>query len=774
MRYSDLIEDPSGGQFGGYNPSMNEYARRSIRQARDQQLMREILLEDQRAIMQSELIQSNLGNSGPMGESGRLGVSSLINSRMMSGLMGGSRLDMFAGMNTGFSNSGTIRLRGSTNGVGEFYGSGGMMAEFSKQVMDETEKYFFNPMGGNRLHRTKGLNRSDFGKLMAEFGASGAMSGWGEYEQVDDGVGGSVMKVSQDTIDKSTKLMSQGAEVISQLKDIVGDQSMGDLINAMNSLAGGTISSVEKLQVVKKRLDTIKNLASQSGSSAEAFLSMHAQHAAAFRSAGYGSAAAATMGMLSTTRTAGMLGSLTEAQGYASSQGYNIPDMTDAVAAENVKDVAALTSENPQINAMLYAINSSNRLTPEQRKALKDKIRKGISGATSATEIRDVVGRLEGEVFGATGGSAYTWTQVAGGNLEAGLTTDDLNMTSEMSQEVMDRRAQGQFLQAMAMTGVDSNSAERLLKLRDKYSMATISRAAAGQYGDSPGDLSQADATLLQNLMNANPELMNPRNAEDIAKAERAARVDMYASTEFGDDLAGAGGVLKGIVGTLMGDTKVTDSAVRAYLRGEGFDDNTFTVVDEQKALEAYQEGKFVDKVGGEWRVYGAGVKDAATAKIEQELTKQTLATAGFSESQVAEFAEAKNDETRSKVITEGLKDAIASKFLNAKGKKVGADEQGLDSDESDALAGLAKVSPGAQNEILKQLTARENEIRDSVKAGQGIFGLGKAKELSETQQAELEEIDKLRSQISQAEDNSVETILTNIYTLLNSFNSRI
>jgi hypothetical protein len=774
MSYLNFIEDPSGGQFGGFNPSMNDYARRSIRQANENAMMKEILLGDQRAKMQAALIQNTMGAKNQMGDAGVLGISSIINSRMASGLMGGSRLDMFAGMNTGFANSGTVRMVGGQNGVGDFYGSGGSMMAFSKQVMDETEKYFFNPMGGARLGRTKGLNRSDFGKLMAEFGASGAMSGWGEYENVPGAGGKSTMKVSDATITKSKDLMSKGAEVIGQLKDILGDQSMSELIGAMNSLAGGTISSVEKLQTVRKRLDAIKSMASQSGGSAEAFMSMHAQQAAAFRGVGFGEGASATMAMHSMGRTAGMLGSLSEARGYASSQGYDIPDLTDVVSAENMKDVMALSTENPEIQAMLFAINSSNKLSPEKRKELKATIRKRMGTATSSSDVRNVVSGLESEVFGATGGTSYSWTQAAGGNLNAGITRDDTNMMSEMSQEVMDRRSQIQFIQAMGEAGQDSNSAERLLKLRDKYSMATISRAATGKFDGGPADLSREDAALLQNIMNANPELMNSRNEEDVRKEAQAALVDLTAETEFGEDLAGAGGALSKIVGTLMGDTKVTDSSIRAYLRTNAADADYTIAGSAADAVKARKDGKFVDKVNGEWRIYGEGVKDKTHDLIDTELTKKTLSKAGFSDDQVKDFTEAQDDEGRSSVITNGLKDAIASKFTNAKNKRVKGDETGLDSEEADALAGLAKVSPGAQNEILKQLTERENEIRDSVKGGQGLFGTGKAKDLSDSQQAELDEIEKLRSQLTGDPDNSVVSLLNNIYTLLNSFNSRL
>lgn len=736
MRYEDFIIDPYGTQSGGFNPTMSEFARRSIQQAQSQHLTNQILMQDPRARLQSQILASNMGLKS-VSESMQLGVSSFINSRMLSPMMGGSRLDLFAGINAGFANSGRIM-----GGQGSFYGAGSMTSDFSADLMKRTEAHFYNASGGARRHLTQGLNRSDFGRMMSEFGASGMLSGWGGYE---GGVEGVPVTASADTFEKTKKIMQDGAKVISGLQDILGSKNMDEIMGAMNSLAGGTIASVEKLNVVKERLNRIKSMAAERGGSAEAYMAVHAQYSAAFRSVGISGGHAASMGMQAMGRTSAARVSMMESRQFSSSLGYDIPDQMEAIGAENVKDAAALTQENPVLNTMLYAINASG-LTPSAKANLKAKISQAVQSSNgSPGDLRNKLQGISSEVFGATGGSASSWYRASGGNLQAGLTESDIALSTELSFGVMDKRGAQQFGNALLNAGVHRGDVARYQSYRDKYSMSTIAGVASGSI--TGHEMSQGEAEKMLLLLNSNVQLQNSQNAEDLLTAKNAARVEMYAELEFGKDLKGVTG-LEAIAGTLLGDTKVTDSAIRAYLRG-GTSGITGRKVTEEEALKIRMAGGFVDAVGSgsdrQWYAYDQTQKEAAASKLEDSLTRQTLSAANLDPDKYMDAGDQKKSDYLKEAISDTMKD-------------------GLDKTEVNSLAGLARLTPGAQNEILSQLKEREEKVRGKV---------GK-KGPNDKQAAELDAINNLREQLVTREDTSDSVVLKNIYSLLQDFNSKL
>lgn len=416
------IQDWIGQSRGGFNPSQDEYVRRIREMRSNDDFRNRIMMEDPRAQYAAAMYQSTMGEnpSDAAMNRHRMMMGMLANSRMGSALMGGSRLDMYQGIHMGLANAGSYGLR-MNNGPLQFtHGGGAVTTPYAEAMLKTLEQRYFTPTGGSIGHLTHGLNRNDFGGLMATMGRRGSFAAAGITGEVTTGAAGFDVTLDKLNKEKLTKLTDAGAEAVGKIKDILGDIGSNKLIKALEDLNGTPIVTGEQYKQASRKLDEVKAMALAGGTSPEAVLAIHRQASMTLEMQGMGSSGAAAGAM---TAVRAMMSKRVSDQNYAGAragQGVYVRDMSSQVMQRHLDDQTLLSRESPEVAAMLLDIERSG-MSAEDKAEMRKQLIARVGGAKNSSEMALAIGEMEREVIGAGGRGINAMMSLSGGDPEAFL-----------------------------------------------------------------------------------------------------------------------------------------------------------------------------------------------------------------------------------------------------------------------------------------------------------------------------------------------------------------
>ena len=554
QEYSNFATNVLGQAYGGFNPAQSDFVRRSREMQNQDRLRQQLMQDDPRAQFLAAIHQHNmgLGPDNARQTRHRQLAGALINSRLGAGIMGGSRLDMYQGIHMGVSNTGMINML-TNGGTQRIYGDGSLGRQHSKAMLETMEKHYFNPTGGSVGHRTHGLNRKDFGEMMGALGMRGGLSGIRGTYKAGYGEGADAMPASIEMAEAEAKklkdLTDAGAEAVGKMKDILGDIGANKLIQALEGLQGGTVNTVQSFKSASRRLDQLKTIARTGGGSEEAWLDLHKQASMALETQGASRSGAAAGAMTVAQRMAGMRQTgLSYRRAVAETGGY-AADLSGEVVDRLVRDQTMLSQENPEVAAMLFAIQESE-LDPEFKTAFRNELAEANQGTEA--ERRTNLARLEAKVSRATGMSVSAAMGITGGDVERFLTAESSTALAGMSQTLADERLLDLQLPAalQKLTGQDLTAEEtaQARRLFTTHSDLTLQKMV---------ELGGADADMARRILlvkKTNAELQTYETTEAKGLREEAEYKSDLARAMFGGDRSRSG-----IVDSLLGGGSVSE-----------------------------------------------------------------------------------------------------------------------------------------------------------------------------------------------------------------------
>jgi len=668
--YNQNFQTDYAQPFGGFNPSQMEYILRQSRMQDQAAFQQQLLRSDPRAQFAAAMWENNMGALGNQGRNtARLIAGSAINSRQLSPLFGGSRVDMYSGIATGLGNAGLMGMRMVGDGptrTESFHGPGSLTSLTARSMLGVMESNMYNPLGGARTHRTGGLDRSELGAvaghmlsngMYGEVGNVGTIhkyktraeakaartkfKGSGDTDSVrqidamlqehtgkdgealDFEMPQRLMTIDDGMKEKFRAATEQGAKVVGQIKDILGDIGSSALIAQLESLTGGA-GGAQSLRMAEQRLQKVGAMAAAGGGSQQAYLAEHGRVAGLYQSMGMSSFSAAaasmdTMGAMSSKRLLNQKYVQTMAD-----QGVYVEDRSEDAITESVMNVAAMHDENPELATMLYAAQTSSKLTGEQRAALEKKIQgatnagAGLTGAERRQAVGKAMAGAASEVERQTGRSLRDWNDRAGGDALGQLQPGGASIMFNMSQKEMGNRS-WDLLSKDLYNEMGANVSKTGVAVAKKYSKATIAKHAAT--GEDWEGMTSAQLTYLADTLNGKDysELVSEEGQTEALKKEIEER---HGAMTLGDTPRGQNSIIEGILGgETISDAMVGESLRNKNNRGKtqetmGWDDK------KRKAFidkhEAGGGAVLMDK-DGNYVVYNAEEMEAGRKGLERE-----------------------------------------------------------------------------------------------------------------------------------------------------------
>lgn len=696
---NNFFTDFGAGAFG-MSVSQADYLRRQSQQRDRSAFQNSILQHDPRAQMAAAMWEQNIGGEfTPEGRARtRLVAGSMINSRMVSEVFGGSRLDMFSGMVSGLGNAGIMRL--NVNGhPQQVFGPGGVTNVMARQMMRQVESQMFNEQGGARLHRTHGLNRSELGGAMGYMGTRGMLSDINgvsttydegtsrrdlkqrradardpfEREQLDR-----ILKDEGGTLfDKGGKLTERQqiitvseadrkrvaddvedvAKTLGMIKGIMGDIGTSGLLQALDALSSG--QGKQGMQAAQNRLRNFKVAEMSGGGRADALLNAHVQMSQTYQQLGMSrhmalSAADSDTAAFSTSRLANQ-----EWVNQMAQKGIYVANPTDSMAQTLVADTLALDSENPELATALFAIQRDRNLSPEQRATLLAQAGQ-VGKAGSIEEMQRRSAGLAAAVGSATGVSMREWNRRAGGDPLSLLQGAQAQTYLDVSQEEMQRRMMGQLQNDMGGTALDRQAAAAIATEFSKSSMANFKEGdGISERLTSLGIAGDKQAGFVDQLMKT---LGAPKYSTLLSDEERQAEAARQIEALRTEGKLDGVRSTNTIIGGLLGEENISDAIAAEYMmsKGEGrgiehsiekLDMSGMSDVEKAKALKDAQQRGFVfsDK-DGNFSVLSNEAVEAGRKALEVHQKKKRAKALGVSvedledPEKVSEVAKAANE----------------------------------------------------------------------------------------------------------------------------------
>lgn len=646
---------------GGYAPTTTDMMLNNMRMQQDARMQSYLLQNDQRALYAAQLAAQGIAgkNAGQWyGRNGQMAselAGMAINNQMMAGIMGGSILDMYGGVNTAMAASGFQRMKLSGGGSTYFGGAGYVNDQISRIMTMRMQDNFFTDRGGAWLHKTSGLNRSDLGELVQYMGMGGAFAGnqvnrvvvnneQHRQQLLADAIGKgnktlagdlrslegadwtkeqNVLDVDKSTTDRINRKIELGAKALGAVKDIFGQQGVPKLMQIAKEISGMDISTTEGSREIVARMGRIKNFASMHGMSAEAVGMEQATIASAFGGGKYG----------------GSVGE--QIQGIVQMVMDNSRHRPDAPTRDQVTGA---------ISAGVGAIDQEGASRVQVAAAYRLYNDKGLSGAARArlrqglAEIENAGGdmakrnvasfRLNQSLVDIGGVGAEETLNAAGGYDQAKISIAQPLAETRMLE--IQRRARDLVPRMLEASGLKSGAAKDFMESAFKNLSSShfeeISRAMKnapnadniakikgiindseldddtkkrllssfeGATGDKAGWAKGGMAGFNLTHNNAT-QLLVP--LEGLGLERQGALGQMLASDAFGDQRGvNPNDLISNIMGGLMGQKLVNDQAVMTYGHAKGQTSALFKVDPKtKKLLEADQAGlaKLMDKVG--------------------------------------------------------------------------------------------------------------------------------------------------------------------------------
>jgi len=700
-----------GINVGGFNPSYAQYLIRNNRMRSNSALHAQILQSDPRAQFMAGIWNQNMGVTGTPSNTTMLMAGSLVNSRALSGLFGGSRLDMFAGIHTGLSNAGSLMF-----GSERVRGMGAITGITAQAMMNQMERQMFNNTGGARLHRTGGLDRGQLGRTVAYAAASGgygdlgnvgrriSITGANQQAQIDAAMavndtdlaediraitasalkGGKsveVMAISRDARKKFAKVTEEYAQAVGSIQDIMGDIGDNNLFRALEDLAG--FSGAGAGTAAKQRLNRIRQMSASGAGSAEGLIRTFTQLSQAGRAMGFNSQHAATIAERSLSAQAARGGDDQRARAMFAEQGLYIQDMTEAGHRQRMLQQTFMQDEMPELSAMLYAVQTAPGLSADERDRLRGQIQAAGSAPGSAADRRARLLNMQGRVEAATGASAGFWLQHADGDALGKLDAQSQAVFGQISAAEANQRNLNRLGQDMRTAfGGDRGRAQAMVDLARDYSAGTILDMAKGQTGQRARDMQFLAQTLLQREYAQGIVSKESRQNQDARELEA-----LHVANALGDQPKSVGSIVEG----LMGGTSIGSQQVMEYLQATGVKGHEWVLTGKSTSerLELVRRAQakgygVTHKKGGKYMVYKPGEMVTGTKALEEAQIKQMAESLGV------EKAKTMSD------VYKGLTKENLMKDFSA--------------DRLETFMGVANTDAGGR---AKLLSAIESELKD-------------------------------------------------------------
>jgi hypothetical protein len=578
--------------FGGFNPSQAQYLLR-MQDARNRTATHaQIIQQDPRAQFLAGIWNQNMGQSGAPSNRQLLMAGTLANSQALSGLFGGSRLDMYSGIHSGLQNMGGMRFGGEL-----VRGAGNVTGITAQALMNQMESQMFSNTGGARLHRTGGLDRGQLGRVAAYVGASGGFGDLGnmgtmhtvtranraqlmdraraqgdmgfvrDLEAIPDSAlagnrGVQALQLSQEARARFNSTMQEYAQVVGSIRDIMGDIGDNHLFRALEDLAG--FSGVGAAGAAQSRLGRIRQMSTASGAPAEGLIATFTQLSQAGRAMGFGSQHAATMAERSLSAQAARRHDDIRARGMFAARGIHLQDMSEAGHRQRLLQQSFMQTEMPELSTMLYAVQTAPNLSGGQRANLMAQIQAAGQGPGGSSERRARLMSMQGAVEKATGASMGFWFRHADGDTLGRLGSRAQDVFGAVSASEANARNLNRLgTDLRTAFGGDVGRARDMVDLARNYSAASIIEMADRVGGQRGRDMQFTALTLSQSEYGQG--IVSREQMETQARLELAA---LNVENALGTQPASRSSLLDG----LLGGTAIGDQQVISYLQTGGKD----------------------------------------------------------------------------------------------------------------------------------------------------------------------------------------------------------
>lgn len=357
----------------------------------------------------------------------RVLAGSMINTiPSVSSAFGGSRVDMFSGINAGFQNAGMMSGV-SYGGMSGIQGPGALTDQLSRSVLNSLESSMYTAAGASRVGMTSGLSRTDIGQVVAGLGLRGGLNPEAEFVRVSTSAqarqlqaslsgaeqqanpllmrnleqaindpefqGATMLKQSSASVDRIRDLTEASTEAVAVMRSIIGPKGVPEVMDAIDSLLGEQVTTVGQARRAVSRMEQLKNLSATGVGTVQGLLTQQQGFANAFSAMGVSGPQAAMMGQDATMQMAMIRGQQQSYQAKAAGAGMYTPDfdptITSAVLAQ---DAMALQTENPEVAAMLYGVQTAYGLNAGQREQIMAAIT-----SINDTDLTGEEGQLEME-----------------------------------------------------------------------------------------------------------------------------------------------------------------------------------------------------------------------------------------------------------------------------------------------------------------------------------------------------------------------------------------
>lgn len=416
---------------GHQNPNQSEAVMAMMRSQRETQMTNFLLQNDARAQFVARMSAGVFGGNAHgannwMQEQGKAAAQAagmVINNGAVSGLMGGSILDQYVGINSGLAASGQMKFGSTSSHPGGYSSGGGALNDTAARILvQRQQEEFFNSTGGARLDKTFGLNRSELGGVASYIGMNGGFSGMqmgrmhqirneGEYKAAmekasassntqmmadlkamrTDASGnnvnfenapGQVMEITAEQSNAINSKISKGAEAMASIKDILGGRPALELMASIEKLSGVDVNAMDGYSQAKARVDRVKNFADTHGMSAQGVMREQLTIASQLEGMGVEGSAAAVASERIQARSQVAFDENNVRNLALSERGIASKKFSrDQLNAMGVGDVALIGKEFSTVSSAMAAMNTRTDLGEEA----KANIQAGIDAVSNAT-----------------------------------------------------------------------------------------------------------------------------------------------------------------------------------------------------------------------------------------------------------------------------------------------------------------------------------------------------------------------------------------------------
>ena len=266
---------PGVPHTGARMPTQSQMVNEMLQRQHGNKLAGMILAADSRAQAVTAMMARGVAGDGASqwiqedkGKLSNLGISSMINSNMMSGFTGGSSLDMAFGIQNAVGRG----MRISSGGQQQmFSGRGFVNDSITSKLFDRVQGDFYGTLGAAKLQRTQGYDRGEVGQAFNALGERGAFTGIniGELKQAGDK---NSFALDEGAVKKIKDLTAAALKTVRGLTDITGDRNIRNMMDLAERATGGDMTTVAGAEAVRAKVEHITRTAGLIGENPQSML----------------------------------------------------------------------------------------------------------------------------------------------------------------------------------------------------------------------------------------------------------------------------------------------------------------------------------------------------------------------------------------------------------------------------------------------------------------------------------------------------------------------